>query len=319
MIEIIASLTFLWNADFWIGIALTAAIYGIFATGLQLNIGTTGILNFGQSGFMALGAYAMGLLAVKREMSLLPAMALGIGVAIVAAVAVGLSSVRLRTDYFAIATLAFAEIVRYILNYWSDLTEGSNGLSGYSNSWQSFSVRASDWIADAGLGDHYLLPLAVVSWLVFLVAVVCVWALTRTPWGRVLEAIREDEDGARALGKNTLLYKLQSLGIAAALAAIAGYLLAFDLAILTPDSFDATIAIFGVTVIVLGGLGSYLGVVVGAVILEFLLDATRFIGLPLSDDKVAGMRFVLVGCVLIALVAFRPQGLLGKPDAVVKG
>jgi branched-chain amino acid transport system permease protein len=314
----LASAAFLWNPEFWIGVALTAAIYGIFATGLQLNIGTTGILNFGQAGFMALGSYTMGLLVVKVGLGLWYAMLLGIPVAVGAALAVGLTSLRLRSDYFAIATLAFAEIVRYVLNYWSDLTGGSLGLSGYGGSWQSLSARASERLESIGLGDHYLLPLALVSFAVLLVSLAGVWALTKTPWGRTLKAIREDEDGARAVGKNTLVYKLQSLSLAAALAAVSGYLLALDLAILTPDSFDATIAIFGVTVIVLGGLDSYKGVLVGALCLEFILDATRFAGVPLADDRVAALRFVIVGVVLILLVAFRPQGLLGRPDAVVR-
>jgi branched-chain amino acid transport system permease protein len=310
---------FLTNVEFWVGVAVSAAAYGIFALGLQLNIGTTGILNFGQVGFMAVGAYTMAIFVLETGMNLWLAMLVGLPVAVAAGVGIGLVALRLRSDYFAIATLAFAEIVRYVVNYWEELTGGSLGLFGYSTAWQEQSTKISERLASVGLEEHYLLPLAIVGWAVFVVCAVAVWGITRTPWGRVLRAIREDEDAARALGKNTFLCKLQSLGIAAALGALAGYVLALDLAILSPESFDSTFTIFGVTIIVLGGLGSYLGVALGAAVLITILEGTRFIGIPLADDKVAGVRFIVVGVILILLVAFRPQGLLGSREQVVKG
>ena len=309
---------FLTNIEFWIGVAVSAAAYGIFAVGLQLNIGTTGILNFGQVGFMAVGAYAMAIFTLETGMNLWLAMLVGIPIAVLASVAIGLVALRLRSDYFAIATLAFAEIVRYIINYWEELTGGSLGLFGYSTSWQERSGQISERLGSVGLEEHYLLPLAIVGWVVFGICAIAVWALTRTPWGRVLRAIREDEDAARALGKNTFLCKLQSLGIAAVLAAISGYVLALDLALLSPESFDSIFTVFGVTIIVLGGLGSYLGVVLGSAVLITVVEGTRFIGLPLADDKVAGLRFIIVGVILILLVAFRPQGLLGDPKQVLR-
>lgn len=309
---------FLLNIEFWIGVAVSAAAYGIFAVGLQLNIGTTGILNFGQVGFMAVGAYTMAILTLETGMNLWLAMLLGIPMAVLASIGVAMIALRLRSDYFAIATLAFAEIVRYIINYWEKLTGGSLGLFGYSTSWQERSAQVSERLGSIGLEEHYLLPLAIVAWVVFGICAAAVWALTKTPWGRVLRAIREDEDAARALGKNTFLCKLQSLAIAAALAAVAGYVFALDLAILSPESFDSIFTVFGVTIVVLGGLGSYLGVVVGAALLITVVEGTRFIGLPLADDKVAGIRFIVVGLILILLVAFRPQGLLGDRQQVLK-
>jgi branched-chain amino acid transport system permease protein len=141
--------------------------------------------------------------------------------------------------------------------------------------------------------------------------------LVNSPWGRVLNAIREDEDAARALGKNTFAYKLQSLSIAAALAAIAGYMLAINISILSPANFDPVITAYGYVIVILGGLGSYLGVVVGSFFLIFLLESTRYLELPLSDARVASLRFVIVGLVLMALVVFRPQGLFGKREELM--
>ena len=308
------------GADFWIGVGVLTATYGIFALGLQLNIGTTGITNFGQAGFMAIGAYTMGILVVREGWSWWWAMPAGILAAMLAAILVGLPSLRLRADYFAITTLAFSEIVRYLTDNTRSLTNGSQGLLGYSTEWYTLSVRIAAWLNGHGIHvKSFLFPLLLVSWSVLIVLAILVALLVRTPWGRVLRAIREDEDAARALGKNTLAYKLQSLALSAALAAIAGFVLALNLTLLVPDEFDPVFTIFGVVIVILGGLGSYLGVVVGSVILMTLLEGTRYIDLPLSADKIAAIRYIIVGLVLILLMAFRPQGIFGKKQEMLLG
>jgi branched-chain amino acid transport system permease protein len=308
------------GADFWIGVGVLTATYGIFALGLQLNIGTTGITNFGQAGFMAIGAYTMGILVVREGWSWWWAMPAGILAAMLAAILVGLPSLRLRADYFAITTLAFSEIVRYLTDNTRSLTNGSQGLLGYSTEWYTLSVRIAAWLNGHGIHvKSFLFPLLLVSWGVLIVLAILVALLVRTPWGRVLRAIREDEDAARALGKNTLAYKLQSLALSAALAAIAGFVLALNLTLLVPDEFDPVFTIFGVVIVILGGLGSYLGVVVGSVILMTLLEGTRYIDLPLSADKIAAIRYIIVGLVLILLMAFRPQGIFGKKQEMLLG
>lgn len=308
------------GADFWIGVGVLAATYGIFSLGLQLNVGTTGITNFGQAGFMAIGAYTMGILVVKEGWSWWWAMPAAIAASMAAAVLVGLPSLRLRADYFAITTLAFSEIVRYLADNTRDLTNGSQGLLGYSGGWVSLSVRLGGWLNDHGIHiTSFLFPLLLVSWAVFLVLTVLVAVVVRTPWGRVLRAIREDEDAARALGKNTLAYKLQSLALSAALAAIAGFVLALNLTLLVPEEFDPVFTIFGFVIVILGGFGSYFGVLVGSVVLMTLLEGTRYVELPLAADKVAAVRFIIVGAVLILLMAFRPQGILGKRQEMLLG
>ncbi len=302
------------SADFWLGVGVLAATYAIFALGLQLNVGFTGIVNFGQAGFMAIGAYTMGILVVDLDFSLWLALPVATLVAMTAGVLIGLPSLRLRADYFAIVTLAFAEIVRYVAQNARELTGGNQGLLGFDGDWASFAGDVSD-----AFGDQILLPLLVVAWLTFVVLALVLTRLQRTPWGRVLRAIREDEDAARALGKNTLAYKLQSLAIAAALGSIAGYLLALNLSFLTPESFEPLFTFIGYAVLVLGGLASYWGIAVGAVILWVVLEATRFVDLPLPAEKVAALRFVIVGLALILLMAFRPQGMFGKRREMVLG
>ena len=198
--------------------------------------------------------------------------------------------------------------------------KGSQGLLGYNSGWFKLSLRLGNWLDGHGVHvTSFLFPLLLMSWGVLVVLTLLVALIVRTPWGRVLRAIREDEDAARALGKNTLAYKLQSLALAAALAAIAGFVLALNLTLLVPDEFDPVFTIFGFVIVILGGLGSYVGVILGSVILMTVLEGTRYVDLPLSSDKVAAIRFIIVGLVLILLMAFRPQGILGSKQEMLLG
>jgi branched-chain amino acid transport system permease protein len=307
------------DIDFWIGVGILAGTYAIFALGLQINVGFTGIVNFGQAGFMAIGAYTMGILVVKAGWSFWLALPAATAVAMAAGLLIGLPSLRLRADYFAIVTIAFAEIVRYVAQNARELTGGNQGLLGYDDAWADVSAWMLDRLEAVGLGDQFLLPLLLVTWITAVALIAALSVVQRTPWGRVLRAIREDEDAARALGKNTFAYKLQSLMIGAALGALAGYFLALNLAFVSPESFEPLFTFIGYAVLILGGLASYAGVALGAVVLWTLLEATRFLDLPLAAEKVAALRFMLVGLLLILLMAFRPQGILGKRREMVLG
>jgi branched-chain amino acid transport system permease protein len=299
------------SLDFWISVLVLAGVYGIFTLGLQLNAGFTGILNFGQAGFMAIGAYAVGLLVVDQGWSLWAALPVAILIAMGAGLLVGLSSLRLRADYFAIATLAFGEIVRYTLQN-AEFSGGNQGVLGFDDEWRG----VADWLlaglAKVGLGDHSQLPLLIVVWLAFALLLNMLALLQRTPWGRVLRALREDEEAAASLGKNVLSYKLQSLAIAAALAAIAGFFVALNVTYLYPSVFDPTFTFFGYAMLVLGGFASYTGVALGGVVFWSIIEGTRLIDFTLSAGQQASLRFIIVGLFLIVLSRLRPQGLLGN-------
>jgi len=244
------------------------------------------------------------------------AMAISIGFALV----IGLSSLRLRADYFSIATLAAAEAVRMFTQNASGLTGGNQGLYGFDAAWADSSATIEDWLAAVGIGNGGgLLPLLLVVWLVALIAILLLRFLQRSPWGRVLRAIREDEDAARALGKNALSFRLQSLVIAAALGSLAGVFLALNLSFVNPQAFEPQASFIGFAVLILGGLASYGGVAFGALIMWTLLEGTRFVDLPLEDEQIASLRFVIVGLLLIGLMAFRPQGVFGKREEMVLG
>ena len=302
------------SANFWIAVIGVIAIAGILSLGIQLNTGFTGILNVGQVGFMAIGAYATAILVIDVGLSFWLAVLVATAIAVSFALVIGLSSLRLRAEYFAIVTLAAAEIVRFTARNARELTGGVQGLTGYDSDWRRVSQPIMDFFSGIGLGTSRALPLAVVSWIIFLVLVVVLTYAMRTPWGRAIKAIREDEDAARALGKNVLFYKLQSLSIAAALGSLSGCLFALDVRFLVPEGFEPTVTFLAFAAVVLGGLGSFWGVVAGTTIVWTLLEMTRFLELPISSDRIGAIRFILVGLALILLSMLRPQGLFGKKE-----
>jgi branched-chain amino acid transport system permease protein len=299
------------SVDFWLGVGVTAGIYGIFVLGLQLNVGFTGLLNLGQAGFMAIGAYAMGMLVTEAGWSIWAAMPAAVVIAVTAGLLVGLPSLRLRSDYFAIATIAFAEIVRDTFQN-AAFAGGNQGIIGYDQEWRETAGWLLRQLSHIGLGGDTQLPLFLVVWLSFGLCLAGLKLLQVSPWGRVVRAIREDEVAAAALGKNVLAYKLQSLAIAAALAAVAGFLLALNVTYLYPSEFDPSFTFLGYAALVLGGFASYGGVALGSVLLWSVMEGLRFLRLPLSAGQLGSLRFVLIGLILIVLSMLWPQGLLGR-------
>jgi branched-chain amino acid transport system permease protein len=245
-------------------------------------------------------------------------------------VLIGLPSLRLRADYFAIATIAFAELIRYTAQNARGLTGGHQGTialeleneRSYTDDWNA----ASDWISETlldpiGLGgrDFYLLPLLLAVWLALGALAMGLSRLLATPWGRVLRAIREDEDAAKALGKNSLAFKLQSLALGAGLGAISGWFLALNLASFSHTSFLPEITFFGIAILVIGGMTSFAGVLIGSIAFWAFLEGLRFLEIGLAADEIAALRFVLVGLALILLMAFRPQGAFGRREEMMLG
>lgn len=306
-----------------------AGIYVIFTLGLQLNVGYSGIVNFGQAGFMAVGAYSMAILTVDTGLSFWLAMPMAVLIAMGFGLLVGLPSVRLRADYLAIATIAAAEIIRLVARNADAITGGNQGFdcaeddptNCFFNTFGDTVEEPIETFTESIFGTDIdtLFPLFLVVWAVALILTALMYFAQRSPWGRVLRAIREDEDAARSLGKNTYAYKLQSLSIAAGLAAIAGFFLALNLRAVNPLDFEPLFTFIGFAVLFLGGLANYWGVAFGAIIMWVLIEGTRNIGLGLSSDQEAAMRFIVVGIVLILLMAFRPQGIFGKKQEMVLG
>lgn len=314
------------SGEFWAFVGVVAGIYTILTLGLQLEFGLTGLLNFGQVAFMAIGAYTMAILVVKDSLSTWLAAAIGVAVAGAAGLVLGLPAARLRSDYFAIVTIAFSEIVRFVATNETSLTGGSQGTialgvqyqaASYNGQWDRFQARVG-----TALGLHSRDgTMLVIVWAVALVLLTLVWLAARTPWGRVLRAIREDEDAAASLGKNVLAYKLQSLVLGSALAGVAGVLYAWQFSFFSPDDFQPLLTFFAWMILLLGGLGRVWAVPVGALVFGFLFAGTRFLDFaPLSDldsAQRAYLRLIVIGVVIIGLVLFRPQGILGRRNEMV--
>jgi branched-chain amino acid transport system permease protein len=319
------------NAEFWFFVAVTAGVFTIFGLGLQLQFGYTGLLNFGHVAFMAIGGYTMAILVVKTGMSLWLASIVALAVAVLFSLLLGLPTLRLRADYLAMTTLAFAEIVRFLAINVEGLTGGSQGtinLTGsgttasYNREWLDFVETVRGWLEPI-LGDlasrNFIMMLIV--WTVALAGTASVQYLVRSPWGRVLKSIREEEEAAAALGKNVFWYKQQALAIGSVLGALAGLFHAFQFSFFSPADFVPLVTFFAWMIIILGGTARIWGVPLGAVAFSFLFAATRFFDFVpfslLEPDERAYLRMVVIGLTLILLMMFRPQGILGKREEMV--
>jgi branched-chain amino acid transport system permease protein len=314
------------SGGFWAFVGVVAGIYTILALGLQVQFGFGGLLNFGQVGFMAIGAYAMAILVVKEGWSTWLAAPLAVVAAAVAGLLVGLPTLRLRADYFAIVTIAFSEIVRYVATNETTLTGGSQGTialgpigtaTQYNGQWSRFQAHVRHAL---GLSSSDATMLVIV-WAVALVLLTLTWLALRTPWGRVLRAIRDDEDAAASLGKNVFAYKLQALALGAALAGVAGLFYAWEFSFFSPDDFQPLLTFFAWMILLLGGLGRVWAVPVGSLVFGFIFAGTRFLDFApftwFGSDERAYLRLIIIGLIIVLLVMLRPQGLLGNRREMV--
>lgn len=295
--------------DYLVSIILTAGIYAIFALGLNLQWGYAGLLNFGHVAFMAIGAYTTVLLSMNGVPLILAVLA-GMILAGACGAFLGVATLRLREDYLAIVTIGFSEIVRFILLNWSSLTRGSFGLYGYPRPLEGLVAH----------GDYNLLLAGVVI-VVLLLVYALIEVLAKSPWGRVLKSVRDDEAVSVSLGKNAFSYKVQSLALGSAIAALAGSLLAFYLQYINPNNFQPIETFYAWIMVILGGSGSNRGTIAGAILLWGFFSSTRFLEgyISLSPSTSGALRMVIIGLILIVLMMHRPQGLFGRKEELAVG
>lgn len=298
---------------FWAYVLTVAGIYAVFVLGLQVQVGDTGLLNFGHIAFMLIGAYATGLM-VTNDVPLLIAIPVAIALSAAGGALLGLPTLRLRTDYFAITTIAAGEVLRILVQNRQDETGGTLGLRRASGSWREANRRIIDWLDGLGLQLDRRVPLLVIAWLTALVVAVALAWLARSPWRRALRAVRENEDAAAAVGKPVFRLKLQALALGAGIAGAAGVLFTLLSTSLYPEDFQPIVTFIGFSILILGGIGSYFGVVLASVVISFIVAGTRFIEFPIEADKVAALRFVVIGLIIMLIMAFRPQGIFGRRE-----
>ncbi|GAA1843871.1 branched-chain amino acid ABC transporter permease [Agromyces salentinus] len=297
--------------------------YALAALGLAVHFGYAGLLNMGIAGFMAIGAYGYAISVLSFDLPWWLAAIIGLAASAVFALILGVPTLRLRGDYLAIVTIAAAEVVRllFLTTAFDDVTGSADGLSGYHGSFREANLLPEGtygigpWTYSAN--DWWVRILGLVT---LAIAVFVVWTLMRSPWGRVLKGIREDEDAVRALGKNAFSYKLQALVLGGVLAAAGGIVYALPSAV-SPGVYVTSLTFFVWTALLLGGAATVFGPLLGSLIFwvlqtflsNFLPALVQAGVLPFMTQIQAGtLRFILVGVALMLLVIFMPQGILGN-------
>jgi neutral amino acid transport system permease protein len=304
-------------------ISPTTAAYALAALGLAIHFGYTGLLNFGQAGFMALGAYGYAISILSFGFPVWGAVLVGIGASVVFALILGIPTLRLRADYLAIVTIAAAEILRLIFttNTFDAITGSASGLQGYKGGFADLNPIPS---GSYGFGpftyNAYDWWIRIVGWSLVALFAVITWLIMRSPWGRVIKGIREDEDAVRALGKNVYSYKMQSLILGGVYGTLAGMIFIMPRAVV-PANYQTSLTFFIYAILLLGGAATILGPIVGSMIFWVLLSffsgfvarAVEAGWLPFMSQVQAGqLRFILVGVAIMLIVIFRPQGIFGN-------
>ena len=314
------------------GLGFQAVFLALLAIGINVQFGYTGLLNFGQIAFAMLGGYGIAISVSQWGLPFWVGVVVGLLAAVVLALLLGLPTLRLRADYLAIATIAAAEGLRLLFKSGTatPVTNGTQSLSGFSGeflSWapwetsRTFEILGARWSG----GDLWV---ATVGWGLVALFTLLTFMLVRSPWGRVVRAIREDEDAVRALGKNVYGYKMQALVLGGVIGAFGGIINSLGTGSTNPDNYQNAYTFLAYAVLILGGAARVLGPVVGSIILLFIVSFTDAILRPMIDNgiiprelldtpDVARLRFVLVGLLLMALLVFRPQGIFGDRREVM--
>ena len=279
-----------------------AGLYALMALGLNIVWGMAGMINLGLVGFFALGGYASALLTFKLGAPIVVGLAAAFAFAAVCGSVMALITARLRGDYLAIVTLGFSEVVRIIASNEIWLTNGTDGISGIPGPWRG---RISPQ-------DFNLVYLAIVL-VILVVVVLLLQNLRHSPFGRVLRAIRDDDQVAAIAGKWVIAFKVEAFAVSAGILGLAGALYGHYTSYIAPDAFVPLITIYIVLALSAGGTGNNYGAVLGAVLIVFFQESTRFVAgwVPgLAAVQVASLREIVISVTLILILRFRPQGIL---------
>lgn len=369
--------------EYLVYLTISAALYGLFGLGLNLQWGFTGLINFGHVAFMTMGAYTTVLLTING-MSLFPAVCFSAIAASFLGLLIGISTLRLREDYLAIVTIGVSELLRLIALNEEWLTKGAFGVQRYplplgnfqpnelgklimiivltiiaivavfalyfnvkrqlkeqtEIEGKSYKPRSKFSVIIWGSIAFILILLVYINgvialqnytykaglMLIILITLTVVYfaleILIHSPWGRVLKAIREDEEIPKALGKNVFFYKLQSFMLGGAIAGISGSFYAWQLTTIYPDNFQPLLTFNIWIIVVLGGSGNNAGTLLGAIIFWGYDSLTRFIFSNsdiINEAQLGALRIMIIGLILMILMMWRPQGILGKKEELSLG
>ena len=284
--------------EYLLHVLILIGIYVILSISLNLIAGYAGLLSIAHAAFYGVGAYVIALMALNVGSHFLINIICAIVLCGLLGALVGIPSLRIRDDYFVIATFAFQVITFSVLNNWVDFTGGPMGLPGIPQP-ELFGWRISSHI-------EFLIIVGAFC----LIALWISHRIIHSPFGRILKSIREDEVFTQSVGKNVAAYKVLVFVIGAGMASVAGAMYAYYISFIDPTSFTVMESIFIISIVIIGGAGSFWGPVVGAIVLVTLPEALRFVGMPSSIA--ANMRQIIYGGLLVAFMMWRPQGLMGE-------
>ena len=312
--------TFTGSVNWTAGFLTTVAIFAMLALALNLQWGYTGVFNFGIVAFFMVGAYTSALLTLDPAGQLedyiwgfeLPIPVGWLGGALAGgllALVIGLPTLRLRRDFLAIATIGVATILRSVFNSTEGLANRSRGLNGIP--------RFLDGVVD---GEDYRWVLLAYALVMLAIVYLVLRAVTASPWGRVLRAIRDNEDTTRASGKNTVNFRMQSFVLGGAVMGLAGAVWAHRMGTIAPDSFKDLFGTFLVwTMLMVGGSGNNRGAVLGALVVGFFWFGTPLIQEDLPDflgNRVFVLRQFVIGFLIVVFLLLLPRGLIAEEPRV---
>jgi len=284
--------------DYIVHLLILISIFGILGLSLNLVVGYTGLLSATHAGFYGIGAYVVALSMKNFEVNFFLAFPISIIITMIAAMFIGIVLSKFKDDIYALGSFGFAIITYGLMLNLQNVTRGPLGIPGISRP-EIFGFAFSSNTSFLVLSIVFLL-------LVYII----VRYITKSSYGRVLQAIRENEKTIKFFGYKTYWYKLSIFMISAGLAAVAGGLFATYVTFIDPSSFTLAESIFLISMIILGGLANNKGAIVGVIIMILLPELLRFVGFP--TEIAAQMRQVIYGLMLVLMMMYRPQGIFGK-------
>jgi branched-chain amino acid transport system permease protein len=288
--------------NYLIAMAVFGCLYALMALGLNLVWGMAGMINLGLVGFFGFGAYVSALATKRGGLPIVVGLAAALALTAAVGVIMAMVTARLRGDYLAIITLGFSEVVRLVASNEIWLTNGTDGISGIPGPWRGRVTPAS-----------FNVIFLVLALLVVAGAVLVLQRVRHSPYGRVLRAIRDDDQVASVAGKHVIRFKVEAFAVSAGIVGVAGALWGHYTSYIAPEVFVPLVTIYVVLALTAGGTGNNWGAVVGAFLVVFFMEATRFATgwLPgLEPVQVAAVRELLIGASLLVVLRARPAGLL---------
>jgi ABC-type branched-subunit amino acid transport system ATPase component/ABC-type branched-subunit amino acid transport system permease subunit len=290
--------------DYVYHIVVLILLYAILVQSLNLIMGYVGVISMCHAVFSAVGAYCAAIISVNLGWNFLVGTVAGFILAAIVGALLALPSLRVRDEYLIVFTVGFQMVVFEFMLTARGVTQGQGGIPG---------IPPAEILGISFNTPLRFIPLVVVAGLV---CYSMAWRVTHSPFGRVLRAIREDESACRALGKNTLMFKVLVFSVAGGIAAITGSLTAHYVSFISPFSFTIEVSVFIIVMVVLGGEAHFWGPLMGAFMLVGVTEALRFV--PGASSYIDALREIFYGAILMFLMVFRPQGILPEHPEVRK-